>query len=140
MKRIYVSLLILVSLTFALWVKEKPDPLASRLDSEFALGSDARQVVDSLEELDFDYTIYEFDGFDFKRASGREALSPLTYLTEFSAEDFAYCRDSNCVAILASKWDWRAVVNHRYRYFWVFTNDKMTLRHESNGYWNLSNI
>lgn len=140
MKRIYIPLFVLASSTFALWVNEKPDPVASQLNSKYALESDVGLVVGLLEELDFEYTIYEFDGFKFKRTLGTGALSPLTSLTELSPKDFAYCQDTNCVAIRATKWDWRAVVNHHYRYFWVFAEGKLTFRHQRNSYWNLLNI
>lgn len=139
MSIILVPIAILIFL-FASWNNSRPDGFLSSLDSQFPVGGDAHVIVQELENLGFDYTLYEYSYNRFRVISGTPSVSPLLTFPSAPVELLGDCSESNCSVLRSSQLEYVYILgflkfHHTYLYLWIFRDNQLVGTSENNGYW-----
>ena len=125
---------------FASWNNSRPDGFLSSLDAQFPVGEDTQVIVQELENLGFDYTLYEYSHDRFRVTAGTPSVSPFLYFPNAPTSFLESCGEADCSIIRSSKLEYVYVFgffrfHHTYRYLIIFHDGKLVNTLQDHGYW-----
>lgn len=142
LKRIWAFLIPIAIFVFLFgsWNNSRPDVFLSSLDSQFPVGEESHVIVQEIENLGFDYTLYEYSYDRFRVISGTPTVSPLLTFPSAPVELMDDCNESDCSALRSSQLEYVYVFgflrfHHTYRYLWMFRENQLVGTSRNNGYW-----
>ena len=87
---------VLIVLVLISWSQNRPDAVLSTLDQRFSIDGSVTDVVDELERLQLDYTVYAYSEDRYRVVSGTPALSPRAFLPTIPEDWLDACSEFRC--------------------------------------------